>query len=81
MPKRIVRQRPMPGGREPAFSALDPRIQQWARREAARFGCSLSFVINNALSVVSGIELFDSYLQQRNRILRPHSTLKFGRKL
>jgi hypothetical protein len=79
-PKRIVRQRPIPGGREPAFSALDPRIQQWVHREAMRFGCSHSFVINNALSVVSNIELFDDYLQQRNRVLQPHSTLKFARR-
>jgi hypothetical protein len=40
---------------------------QWAEREAARYGCSVSFVVNNALSDTSGIELFESLKAARRR--------------
>ncbi|CAB4190178.1 hypothetical protein UFOVP1196_38 [uncultured Caudovirales phage] len=62
-----IRQRPLKGGRVTSFSALDPAIRAWAESEAARSDCHVSFVINNALSVVSGVEIFETLAQARKR--------------
>lgn len=63
-----IRQRRIPGeSRVDSFSALDPRIRWWAEREASRYGCSVSFVINNAISIVSGVELFESLVDAQDR--------------
>jgi hypothetical protein len=54
------RQRPLRGGRENIWSALDPRIKAWVQHECTLFGgCSESMLVNNALAFVAGIELYD----------------------
>lgn len=50
-------QRPVRGGREKLTAAVLKRIDVAVRREAAAFGCSRSFVINNALAWVFGVDL------------------------
>ena len=44
--------------RDPVHSATHHKVNQWVEREAARFNCSKSWVINVALAYVAQIELF-----------------------
>jgi hypothetical protein len=55
------RLKPLKGGRRPTWSGLDPALRRWAEREAARYDVSVSFVVNNAISFVSGVEAEEYY--------------------
>jgi hypothetical protein len=50
-------QKPIPGGREAIWGAIDPQLRRWVERQAARDDCSLSLVVNSTLSFASGIPL------------------------
>jgi len=50
-------QKPLPGGRDPIWGALDPALRRWVERQAARDHCSLSLVVNSTISFASGIPL------------------------
>lgn len=62
----VRRQKPLPGGRDTVYIAVDPAVAVWLHREAARFGCSLSMVGNNAMAWVGNIDLLDP-LKRKSR--------------
>lgn len=52
------RQRPIKGFRRiPSWGNLDPNVRRWIDQQATRFGCSRSFVINNACAYAGNIDL------------------------
>jgi hypothetical protein len=58
MRQTLKRQRVIPGQhRIPTLGCLDPKLRQWVEREAYRFGCFPSHVMNTLVSHVSGIPL------------------------
>ena len=70
MPRRRahrLRQLPYPGGREYTFAALDPAIRAWGNRDADRDGVHPSFVVNNALSAISGVDILETVEQAQHR--------------
>lgn len=73
------RQKPLPGGRPSIWGAIDPQLRTWAEREAKRDDCSVSLVVNSALSYASGIALLGDPHgnRKRHRLLK---TLYFRRR-
>jgi hypothetical protein len=57
MKKPLRRQRPIKGGRIPRGAGLEQQLDAVLRREAARFGVSVPFVITVALADYFSIQL------------------------
>jgi hypothetical protein len=49
------------GGRARYGTGLEPQLERWLAKEAARDGVTSSWVLNNLVSFVSGIPAFSLY--------------------
>lgn len=58
---KMIRQKPVKGGRIQLGAGLERMISDWVERQSIRFGVSKPFVISTALAQVAGIELDEDY--------------------
>lgn len=61
MKYKMIRQKPVRGGRIQMGAGVEKMISDWVERQSARFGVSRPFVISTALAQVAGIELDEDY--------------------
>jgi hypothetical protein len=61
MTRRVRNQRPVKGGRVPAYSGLIPDLEYIIEREMRRYNVSRSFVIATSLALFFGIEEQENY--------------------
>jgi len=48
--------------------ALHPELNDLVREDARTFGCSMSLVINSILAIYYGVDIKESYLDERARV-------------